>query len=123
MGKLPTAELVDEFLNADIFLLTGTPHPTKSEGFGMAYLEAGLFGLPSIATATGGVAEAVLDGESGLLSSPNDLEALKQNLKRLLNDIDLRRRLGEQAYKHARTFTWKKTATAIFPELETHLHE
>jgi glycosyltransferase involved in cell wall biosynthesis len=116
LGKIPAEELAHEYSSADIFVLTGIPHPTKTEGFGMVYLEAGLFSLPSVATETGGVAEAVIDLKSGLLSSPEDDEQLMNNLKRICNDTELRNQLGEGAHAHAVSFNWRATASKIFPE-------
>jgi glycosyltransferase involved in cell wall biosynthesis len=49
-----------------------------------------------VATDVGSVAEAVLDGETGLLVPPEDPDALARGVQRLLSDGDLRRRLGDQ---------------------------
>jgi glycosyltransferase involved in cell wall biosynthesis len=65
-----------------------------SEGFGMVFLEAAAAGLPVVSTRHGGIPEAVLDGETGLLSSEGDVDALAENLRSLLLSPDLRARLG-----------------------------
>jgi glycosyltransferase involved in cell wall biosynthesis len=52
-------------------------------------------GRPVVATTVGGTPELVLDGETGLLVPPRDVEALTAALTRVLDDGDLRRRLGE----------------------------
>jgi glycosyltransferase involved in cell wall biosynthesis len=52
-------------------------------------------GLPVVASDVGGVAEAVVDGETGLLSRPGDPDALAEALARLVADPLLQRRLGE----------------------------
>jgi glycosyltransferase involved in cell wall biosynthesis len=78
----------------DIFLL-----PSLSEGVPMAILEAFSFGIPVIATAVNSIPEVVQDGRNGLLIPPGDLQALVAAMTRLLDDADLRHRLGQQAFQ------------------------
>jgi glycosyltransferase involved in cell wall biosynthesis len=54
-------------------------------------------GLPVVSTTAGAVAEAIVDGESGLLVEPDDHVALAAVLERALGDPDLRHRLGTAA--------------------------
>lgn len=75
----------------DVFVL-----PSRFEGFPLALLEAMLARSAVVATDVGSVAEAVLDGETGLLVPPDDPNALERAIERLLADAALRRRLGEQ---------------------------
>lgn len=67
--------------------------PSSGEGFGIVYLEAMAHGLPCLAANVGGAKEVVLDGETGLVVSP-DVEGVRTGLLRLF-DPALRRRLGE----------------------------
>ncbi len=60
----------------------------------MSVLEAMAAGLPVVASDVGGVAEAVADGETGVLVAPGDVEALAGALERLLVDERLRRAMG-----------------------------
>ena len=84
------------------------------EGFGMVYLEAGASGRPVVAAAVGGVAEAVADGESGLLIPPDDPEAAARALHSLLADRALRRQLGDQGRRRVEAeFAWPKQAAAL----------
>jgi glycosyltransferase involved in cell wall biosynthesis len=75
----------------DVFVL-----PSRFEGFPLALLEAMLARSAVVATDVGSVAEAVFDGETGLLVPPEDPPALARAIERLLADADLRRRLGDQ---------------------------
>jgi glycosyltransferase involved in cell wall biosynthesis len=75
---------------ADVFA-----SPARHEvGVANVYVEAMACGLPVVAGTTGGAPEAVVDGESGLLVPPGDVEATVAALDRLLGDADLRRRMG-----------------------------
>jgi phosphatidyl-myo-inositol dimannoside synthase len=67
------------------------------EGFGLSYLEAGWFGVPSIAGSEGGAADAVLDGETGLLCDGANQSEVTRSLLKLLGDEALRKRLGAAA--------------------------
>lgn len=74
---------------ADIFWM-----PSEREGLGMACLEAMASGLPVVATAVGGLQEAVSDGETGFLVPQGDAEALAARTALLLNDPALSHRFG-----------------------------
>lgn len=72
-------------------------HPSFAEGFGRAVLEAMAFGRPVIASAVGGLREAIRDGENGMLVPPGSVRALADRLLLLLKDPTLRARLGHKA--------------------------
>jgi glycosyltransferase involved in cell wall biosynthesis len=69
--------------------------PSLHEGLGVAALEAMAAGRPVVASRVGGLAEVLVDGESGLLASPGDPASLAGALRRLAADPALRARLGQ----------------------------
>ena len=71
--------------------------PSRREGYGVVAREAMAFGRPVVATAVGGLVDAVEDGETGLLVPPGDPDALRDAIARLLGDRELSRRLGAAA--------------------------
>jgi len=81
---------------------------SQREGWGMTLTEAAACGTPSVATNIAGHADAVLDGESGLLVDDGD--DLAPALARVLGDEVLRSRLAKGALARARWFTWEATA-------------
>ncbi|HET8624957.1 MAG TPA: glycosyltransferase family 4 protein [Gemmatimonadales bacterium] len=71
--------------------------PARDEGFGLTVIEAGVFGRPIVATDTPGMREILSDGESGLIVPIGDVPRLMGALKSLVDDPDLRQRLGAAA--------------------------
>ena len=77
------------------------------EGFGITYLEAAFFGVPSIASKFGGTSEAVLHNKTGIII--DDFKDLFQSIENLLEKNDLIKKLGIEAQKRAiNDFTWKR---------------
>ncbi|MGZ8498146.1 MAG: glycosyltransferase, partial [Candidatus Binatia bacterium] len=66
------------------------------EGLGVAALEAMAAGKPVVATRVGGLAESVLDGQTGLLVAPRDGRAIADAVAQLVNDPQLLHRMGAQ---------------------------
>jgi len=84
------------------------------ETFGIAALEGMASGRPVIASRIGGLADVVVDGETGFLVPPGDAEALRQAIERLLADAALRERMGQAAARWAAEFR----AGAVVPRIE-----
>jgi glycosyltransferase involved in cell wall biosynthesis len=93
-------------------------HVTASvaEGWSLTVMEAAACGTPSVALATGGLREAIVDGETGLLA--RDESELVVLTKRLIEHAELRTRLGRRAAVRAREFSWERTAAHTLALLE-----
>jgi glycosyltransferase involved in cell wall biosynthesis len=86
---------------ADIFVM-----PSLWEGLPLAMLEAMIAGKAILASATGGIPEAIVDGRDGILFPPGDLDALVRGLRGVMTDAARRRSLGAAAFERAkREFT------------------
>jgi len=106
VGFVPPAELGPYYERAAVVVC-----PSRREGYGVVAREAMAYGRPVVASAVGGLTEAVEDGVTGVLVPPRDPVALRAALERLLADRPLRDRLGEAARAWAREqFSWQ-TAT------------
>lgn len=81
--------LTDLYARCDVFVL-----PTLGDTYGWALLEAMAAGLPVISTAVGAIPEIVSHGDSGFVVRPGDVVGLRQALQSLVNDPDLRTRMG-----------------------------
>jgi glycosyltransferase involved in cell wall biosynthesis len=115
LGKMADEQIRDVYGAADFFCLTGVPDDPSGrvEGFGLVYLEAAACGLPSVATAIGGVGDAVLADETGLLVPPS-LGDVARAIARLAEDTDLRSILAAGASAHARALSWERCAADTY---------
>ncbi len=112
-GQVPEDELRGWYQHADVFALPSLTVGEKFEGFGLVFLEASACGLPVIGTTGSGVAEAVLDGETGLLVPQDDVPALADAITRVLTDDALRARLGAAGRAYAQTQDWAEVAARV----------
>ncbi|NIA27182.1 MAG: glycosyltransferase [Desulfobulbaceae bacterium] len=73
----------------DIFV-----HPALAEGLGVVTLKAAAAGVPVVGFKAGGLVEAVVDGQTGILVPPENVEELRDAIAALLNDANLRQKMG-----------------------------
>ncbi len=87
--------------------------PSHYESFGMVALEAMACGTPVVASQVGGLAFLVQDGVTGFTVPVDEPQALADRLTDLINNPELRRKLGEQAADFAQEYGWDKIAARI----------
>tara|TARA_B100000029_G_scaffold389840_1_gene386338 strand:- start:36173 stop:37288 length:1116 start_codon:yes stop_codon:yes gene_type:complete len=85
-------------------------YPSNKEGWGITVIEANACGTPVVATEVPGLSEAVLDGETGVLTPLADPNAMAEGLIRLLNNRRERERLAQNAIVRSRLYDWDNTA-------------
>jgi phosphatidylinositol alpha-1,6-mannosyltransferase len=88
---------------ADLFVMPAREDPPDVEGFGLVFLEANACGTPVIGARTGGIPDAIRDGDTGLLVPPTDPDALAEAIRRVLTQPDLAASLGRQGRDYAAT--------------------
>ena len=121
----PLRRLIDSLnLNHRVWLYEGLPHdkiityyrkatvftlPSRYEPFGIVILEAGIFGVPVIATNVGGIREILKHDQTGRLCRVDDSKQLTNELIYLLNHPGERKRLGKNLQRHVEmNFSWKR---------------
>jgi phosphatidylinositol alpha-1,6-mannosyltransferase len=97
-GYVSQAELRQLYHRAEVYISPSQEDQGDIEGFGIALVEAGACGKPVIAGRSGGVGDAVVDGQTGFLVDPLDTEEIKRKLAILLDDAALRERFGKAAH-------------------------
>jgi phosphatidylinositol alpha-1,6-mannosyltransferase len=121
-GKVPSDDLAALYDRCAVFAL-----PTESgaggqvEGFGLVFAEAAARGKPVVAGRAGGVVDAVLDGETGLLVPPGDAGATADALLRLFDDPALAERLGQAGLDRvAHELNWRRFAEGVLAAADEH---
>jgi len=108
LGRVDHAKVPDLIRSFDIMLM---PSIYDSETFGVAAIEASACGVPVIASKVGGVPEAVLDNQTGLLVPPKDIASLAHACIELIDDPIRRRQLGQNGRKFVeRYYQWQNNA-------------
>jgi phosphatidylinositol alpha-1,6-mannosyltransferase len=94
LGEVPDDSLPNLLNAATIYLGPSREMHDKVEGFGIALVEASACAIPVVGGASGGIPDAVRDGETGLLADPGSPPAIATAIRRLLDDDAFRARLG-----------------------------
>ncbi len=124
-GRITDGDLASLYMQSRALVLPSVTdvnaRPPTGEGFGLVYAEAAAFGLPSIASsASGGAAELVVEGRTGLTVPPRDDCALAAAMLRLLGDDRLCQRLGADARRQVLAqHTPKRFAERLIAALST----
>lgn len=113
-GTLTGRKLYERYQACDLFVMPSKKIGRDVEGFGIVFLEAGLFKKLSIGTWSGGIPEVVLDKQTGILVPEGDMIALGNAIELLLTDKDLAKKLGMNAYNRViKEFTWDEVTLRL----------
>jgi phosphatidyl-myo-inositol dimannoside synthase len=113
LGDVADEALSDLYRSSDVVVLVSRESPSEggAEGFGIVCLEAAACGKPVVAGRSGGLVDAVADGETGILVDPLDIGAAAEAIVSVLEDRALARRLGEAGRRRVlERFTWDAMA-------------
>lgn len=104
-GYVSEEEKAELFRRAWVHVLT-----SPKEGWGITNVEAAACGTPTIASDSPGLRDSVVDGETGYLVPHDDVAALSGRINALIDDGELRAKLGRNALSFAQRFTWDRAA-------------
>lgn len=96
LGKLPDRDVVMAYNACDVFVMPARFEHPSVEGFGLVFREANACGKPVVGSRTGGIADAIEDGHTGLLIEPDATQSFTDAVLRLLEDPAYAARLGKQ---------------------------
>ena len=104
-GSLHREELAAAYASSDFFVF-----PSTTDTFGNVVIEAQASGLPVIVSDVGGPKDLVEDGEDGLITKGQDLDALTTAMERLVADVPLRQRMGSASRDRVAERDWTRAA-------------
>ncbi len=111
LGPVPDADLPAVYNAADLYVGASRLYELMAEGFGISIVEASACGLAVVGGRSGGIPDAVRDGETGILVDPDHPEAVAAGVVQLLEKDELRRRLGAGGRRAVETFyNWDRVA-------------
>lgn len=124
LGKLPDRDVVMAYNACDVFVMPARFEHPSVEGFGLVFREANACGKPVVGSRTGGIADAIEDGHTGLLIEPDAGADLVSAVLRLLEDSTYAARLGEQGRALVTASgTWQHAADSILEVMRRTTHE
>jgi phosphatidyl-myo-inositol dimannoside synthase len=114
LGAVPDDDLPALYNAADLYVGPSRRHELLVEGFGISFVEASACGLAVLGGRSGGIPDAVRDGETGLLVDSDDTGAVAAGIDRLLADGELRKRFGAAGRRAVETFyNWDRVAADL----------
>jgi len=105
-------EVAEAYATSTVYMgMSRTDKSIDAEGFGISFVEASASGAPIIAGDSGGVRSAVLDGESGVIVPPQDVNAVVEALRAYLSDPAKRTSTGKVGRSLVETYyNWDRVA-------------
>ncbi|HKX68709.1 MAG TPA: glycosyltransferase family 4 protein [Intrasporangium sp.] len=104
-GRASSEEVQQAMAKADVVVV-----PSRKEAFGIVVLEAWASGTPVVVTSRGGPGELVVDGMTGLVVDPEDINALAAAIDRVLSEPSTGRRLAAGGLNSVQEYTWERVA-------------
>jgi glycosyltransferase involved in cell wall biosynthesis len=108
LGYITGSDKFNYYKNSDIFVL-----PSLSDSFPTSLLEAMIMKLPVVASNVGGIPFIIEDGKSGMLFESGNSKDLAEKIILLIENHDLRRKLGDCGFLKVQEFTWNYSARKI----------
>jgi D-inositol-3-phosphate glycosyltransferase len=119
LGNVPNRELPEYYACVDAVIGTSFANET----FGISLCEAAACERAIVASDFGGFREVVVNGETGFLYPPQNSVELADRLEKLLQDPELRRRMGQTGRRFVvENFTWQQVAARVYAEYVKLMH-
>jgi glycosyltransferase involved in cell wall biosynthesis len=117
LGSLYHEDLAMAYAAADIFVF-----PSATETLGLVAIEAMSAGLPVVGARSGGIPDIVVDGETGLLFDPDDIDGFARALLDLISHPAVRQEMASKARLHTENWSWAATTADLRRQYAAILH-
>lgn len=126
LGHTENSKLPALYCSADVFVMPSyeTKDTGDTETFGISFIEASACGKPVIAGRSGGIADAVIDGKTGILVEPHNVNEIADAIICLLTNQNLSLQIGKagrQRVEHE--LSWEKVGNRLIKYLQSVIHE
>ncbi|UXP30914.1 glycosyltransferase family 4 protein [Reichenbachiella agarivorans] len=124
-----TGRIADDQLNAyynmaDVFVMVSRQEKVNVEGFGIVFLEANACEKPVIGSYTGGIPDAVLEGETGFLVGSDDTQTLSERINQLMSNEELSLSMGKKGRDRVLSqFNWDTVANRLYTRMKELMEE
>jgi phosphatidylinositol alpha-1,6-mannosyltransferase len=123
LGFVADDQLPALYNAVDLYVGASRYHELVMEGFGISLVEASASGIAVVGGRSGGIPDAVRDGETGLLVDPDDPAAVAAGINRLLGDCALRQQMGAAGRRAVETyFNWNRVVRDLM-QIEQEFHK
>lgn len=113
-GEISEEKKLAFYQLCDVFIMTPRQIGADVEGFGTVYLEANQYGKPVVAGRSGGVGEAVVDGVTGIIADPENVNQIAEAVIKILTDENLADKLGMAGRERVeKKFRWEIQAEKL----------
>ena len=111
LGRVNEREKAFLFKVSDLHVMPTIEDKNSSsiEGFGISYIEAGMYGVPSISSGLGGTKESVINGKTGIICNPNNISSIKDSIKKVLINKKMYKKMSINSKNFSKKFLWKNT--------------
>ncbi len=117
-GFISDDELPKYYAMCNVFVLASKQIEDEVEGYGIAFLEANACGKPVVGGKSGGIADAIIDGKTGLLVDPYNNKEIKEAIIKILKDEKYANNLGKNGRRRIEEdLSWEKVVKRISKEL------
>lgn len=121
LGRIENNLLPRYYCACDLYVMPSFEDKRSKdiETFGISYIEANACEKPVIGGRSGGVVDAIIEGETGLLVNPHDIDEIADAIIRLLRDSELARRIGENSRTRVeKELSWEKVGNQFIEFLQ-----
>jgi glycosyltransferase involved in cell wall biosynthesis len=119
LGAMPNSEIAEFYQNLDVVVV-----PSRQESFGVTAVEGSACARPIIASRVGGLPEVVIDGETGIMVEPENVEKLVEAMKFMIDHSEERVRMGQAGREFVlRNYAWEENVSQMEALYRTVLRE
>jgi len=120
VGYISDDELPKYYAMCDVFVMPSMELEERGEveGFGIAFLEANACGKPVVGGRSGGIEDAIINGETGFLVNPNSRKEIKETILKILKNLSIAKSMGKKGRERVeKELNWSNITKKLLKEI------